>query len=202
MPIYEIIVLGFSLLSICFCIYEFVVKMDSNSYLQDPNKGGDKRMFMNEEARYIHALDEIDNCIRLCYCSRFSKLRGVDGVILVRPADIKNRLEDIVYNIVVLSENMNAIEGQIVFIEELVKDYIKFKNAQDATNITAAINVIYTQISNMKNVIGVNDSKVEAYISSRKFGTPNSDEIIRGSFGVYVKEDNVYCANFERVKQN
>ena len=156
-------------------------------------------MFEKEEARSLHALDEIDNCIRLCYCSRFSKLRGVDGVILVRPANIKDKPEDIVYNIIVLSENMNAIEGQIVFMEELIRDYIRFKNNHDSTNITAAINVIYTQISNLKNVIHTDDSKVEAYISARNYGSQNSYEIIRGSLSVYVTNDNVYCANFEPV---
>ena len=158
-------------------------------------------MFMKEETRFIHALDEIDNCIRMCYCRRFSKLRNVDGVILVRPGNAKDRPEDIVYNIIVLCENMNAIEGQIVFMENLINDYIKFKNIQESTNVTHSINVIYTQITNLKNVIHQNDSKVEAYISSKKFGSQNSNEITRGSFGVYVNEDDVYCAEFERVKK-
>jgi len=157
---------------------------------------------MDEQAMQQHRMDvinEIDDCIQNCYCHRFSKIRGIDGVILVRPANVLHNDNDIVYNIVVLSERMNSLEMQIVFIEYLINDYIAFKNQYEGTDVTSDINVIYTQTSNMKNVINTNDSKVKAFISSKKYNTPASIEITRGSANIFVGHDDVYYADFEPV---
>ena len=156
---------------------------------------------MDEQAmkHRMDVLNEIDDCLQNCYCHRFSKIRGIDGVILVRPAYVLDNNCDIVYNIIVLSERMNSLESQIVFIEYLLNDYIAFKNQYENTDITADINIIYTQTSNMKNVIGVNDSKVKAFISSKKYNTISSNEIIRGSTNIFVGHDDVYYADFEPI---
>ena len=148
--------------------------------------------------KYARVLDEIDSCIKNCYCHEFSKIRGVDGVLIVRPHNVKDNPADIVYNIIVLSENMNSPEKQIAFIEQLMNEYIRFKNQFECTGITACLPVIYTQISNLKNVLHKDDTKVEAYISSKKYGYSNANEITRGSLGIYVCEDAVHCAMFER----
>lgn len=149
--------------------------------------------------RYIRVLDEMDSCIKNCYCHEFSKIRGVDGVIIVRPHDIKDNPADIVYKIFVLSENMNSPEKQIAFLEQLMSEYIAFKNQFEHTSLKASLSVIYTQISNLKNVMHKDDTRVEAYISSKKYGTPNSNEITRGAYGIYVCEDAVHCAMFEKL---
>ena len=149
--------------------------------------------------RYIRVLDEMDSCIKNCYCHEFSKIRGVDGVIIVRPHDIKDNPADIVYKIFVLSENMNSPEKQIAFLEQLMSEYIAFKNQFEHTSLKASLSVIYTQISNLKNVMHKDDTRVEAYISSTKYGTPNSNEITRGAYGIYVCEDAVHCAMFEKL---
>ena len=156
---------------------------------------------MDEQAmkHRMDVLNEIDDCLQNCYCHRFSKIRGIDGVILVRPANVLDNNCDIVYNIIVLSERMNSLESQIVFIEYLLNDYIAFKNQYENTDITADINIIYTQTSNMKNVIGVNDSKVKAFVSSKKYNTITSNEITRGSANIFVGHDDVYYADFEPI---
>ena len=157
---------------------------------------------MDEEILHrVDVLNEIDDCIQSCYCHRFSKIRGIDGVILVRPAGVINNPSDIVYNIIVLSEGMNSIEKQIVFIEYLINDYIAFKNHFEGTNITHDINVIYTQTSNMKNVIKEGDSKVKAFIASKKYGSPNANEITRGSENIFIGTDDVYYADFEPLQR-
>ena len=143
-------------------------------------------------------LDEIDECIQHCYCHRFSKIRGIDGVILVRPENVLQNEADIVYNIILLSENMNSLERQIVFIEYMLNDYVMFKNNFEGTHIKHDVNIIYTQISNLKNVIKPNDTKVKAFISSKKYGTNNSKEITRGGGNVYVGTDDVYYVDFEK----
>ena len=156
---------------------------------------------MNEEdmKHRMDVLNEIDDCIQHCYCHRFSKIRGIDGVILVRPANVLDNPCDLVYNIVVLSENMSGMEKQIVFIEYLLNDYISFKNQYENTNITHDINVIYTQTSNMKKVIHTNDSKIKAFIASKKYNTPMANEITRGCSNIFVGTDDVYYADFEPV---
>ena len=155
---------------------------------------------MDESAKHrMDVLDEIDDCIQHCYCHRFSKIRGIDGVILVRPKDVLSNPCDIVYNIVILAENMSGMEKQIVFIECLLNDYINFKNHYENTDITHDINVIYTHTSNMNNVIKTDDSKVKAFIASKKYNTPAANDITRGCTNIFVGTDDVYYADFEPV---
>ncbi len=148
--------------------------------------------------RAVDVLNEIDDCIQSCYCHRFAKIRGVDGVILVRPADVLNNPADIVYNIIILSDNMSSPERSIAFLEYLLNDYITFKNQYEHTNLKHDINVIYTHTSNIKGVIKEGDTKVKAFISMKKYGTAASDEIVRGSNNIFACNNDVYFADFEQ----
>ena len=57
-----------------------------------------------------------------------------------------------------------------------------------------------TEISGLKdNVIKTDDSKVKAFIASKKYNTPAANDITRGCANIFVGTDDVYYADFEPV---
>lgn len=149
--------------------------------------------------KLTRVIDEIDYFIKDCYCHRFAKLRGVDGVLLVRPKGAVKADDDILYNIIVLSENMSSSERQITFLEDMVNEYIKSKIRYDKIDLTWNINVIYTSVSNIKSVLHTGDEKVSAYVYFKTYYSQAAKEIVMGSASVAVCEDNVHVALFEKL---
>lgn len=147
--------------------------------------------------KLTHAIDEIDHFIKTCYCHRFAKIRGVDGVLLVRPKGAVKADEDILYNIIVLSENMSSSEKQITFLEDMINDYIRSKIRYDGVDLSWNINVIYTAVSNLKSVLHTGDEKIRAYVYSKIYYTQIVKDIILGSANIIVCDDDVHVAMFE-----
>ena len=148
--------------------------------------------------KLTQVLDEIDYFIKECYCHRFAKIRGVDGVLLVRPNGAVKADDDIIYNIIVLSENMCSSERQITFLEAMIDEYIRAKITYEGVTLTWNINVIYTSVSNLKSVIHTGDEKVMACVSAKVYYTSTTKEIVLGSTNVAVGYDDIYTAMFEK----